>query len=91
MGLDPDYNVLCKKSDSENIYIWDLERIWLNYQSVIDCFVFDKAMHEIPCIQFMTMWKINKIAFFLVFKNDGRNHAVLVEPDAGNPLIHSSS
>lgn len=52
MGLDPDYNVLCKKSDSENIYIWDLERNWL--PDLIDCFVFDKAMHEIPCIQFMT-------------------------------------
>lgn len=43
--------------------------IWkgMDYQSLIDCFVFDKDMHEIPCIQFMTMWKINKIAFFFGF------------------------
>lgn len=50
MGLDPDYNVRCKKSDSENIYIWDLERIWL---PVLDCFVFDKAMQEIPYLYTM--------------------------------------
>lgn len=91
MGLDPDYKLMPFVKTRFRKHLHPRFGKDLIKLPVHDCFVFDKAMHEIPCIQFMTMWKINKIAFYLVFKNDGRNHAVLVEPDAGNPLIHSSS
>lgn len=83
MGLDPDYKLMhFVKSQIQKTFT---SEIWKGFIKlpVHDCFVFDKAMHKIPCIQFMTVWKINKIAFFLVFKNDGRNHAVLVESMQG--------